>query len=188
MKITCALLLLAAACTTNNEDDLIADAATTTTTDAADGASDVAPPSPDLPPAQDVLTDLAPPQLPAEDYACTTADDCCVIYKTCADTLVLVTGKNRDQASAAYAAMKPATVDPKTCWPCIPPAVEVSCSAGRCRAERVSVSGLDQHGLTSPHCGARLAVDGGVAPHALLSELAVSVDDPPAQQTTFRCH
>jgi hypothetical protein len=186
MKLTYALLLLAAAaaaCSTKNDEDVTtADAATV---DAA--KADLAPPPTDLPSAVDVLADLAPPQAPVEDYACATDSDCCVIYASCEDTLVLVTDKNRERARATYAAMKPAVADPKTCWPCVPPAVEVSCVAGRCRAEPVTISGLDQHGLSSPHCGSRLASDAGVTT-TRASLAAPAAGDPPEPRTAFSCH
>lgn len=209
MKITAALLLLAlpiVACTTPSDDGMTpaVDAATSsidTALSPADGADAVAPDTiataPDTadvaPPPADVAplpTDVAPPPPPVEDFACATDSDCCVVYGSCRDTLVLVTAKNRAGAEAAYAAMKPATPDPATCWPCVPPAVEVSCVAGRCRAERTpSASYGDAQALAAPHCGSRRAVDAGApTTRALVTSDAAAGGDQPAPVAVFRCH
>lgn len=110
---------------------------------------------------------LAP--FPDDDLSCASDADCCVVHGACADTLVLASLRHRDATAAAYqararAANRP-TDGPPSCWPCIPPAVEVRCTSGRCTAERVppTASAPPDHRLTAPHCGSLLApADAGV--------------------------
>lgn len=128
-------------------------------------------------------------QFPAEDFACTTSDDCCVVYGECADRLALVTAKNQAQTTAAFQAKAAAdrrrdAAPWEACWPCVPPAVEVSCVASRCVAERVERKGLPGDSrLQAPHCGALSRADGG-APATRLAQTQVAGQTPP----TFSCH
>jgi hypothetical protein len=126
------------------------------------------------------------------DLACVTDADCCVVYASCHDTLVLVTAKNRDSAEAAFTAMK--TKPDPNCWPCVPPAVEVSCRAGRCVAERLGEADPFElrHTLSAPHCGSQLKPDGGApASNGLTTHsaaLSIDAGDVPPPISRFSCH
>ena len=132
-------------------------------------------------------------QFPAEDFACTTSADCCLVDNGCGDGLALVTAKNQEQTAAAFRARREAARGRDAaawdgCWPCIPPAVEVGCVAGRCVAERVAVQGLDwDRRLTAPHCGSLLAGDGG-APDGGTSALRSAQSQVGGPPPTYACH
>jgi hypothetical protein len=155
--------------------------------------------------AADVAPQVAPPIVfPADDLACTTSADCCTVANACGDGQALVTAKNRDATAAAFAALgahrraaHDGGIDPD-CWPCVAPAVEVSCQAGRCVAERVPArSGFDNlSALIAPHCGSILGLDGGttrtVAPirSALSLDAGATPPQPPVggQPPVIGCH
>lgn len=80
---------------------------------------------------------------------CTTDADCCVVFDGCLAEAYVVGIADRDKLTELIAGL-----ERDSCKLCIPPAIELSCVAGKCRGREIELG--EEWSLTKDHCGSQL--------------------------------
>jgi len=90
--------------------------------------------------------------LARDDIPCQTDADCCVVFDNCWDDGYVVGASDKDHAADLLAQAAAAEEAEQGCLACIPPAIQVRCSANKvCIAE--AFSSCDWEAGMQDHCG-----------------------------------